>query len=77
MAFGDEGGRGEAARSRVKRQEPACCVKAERGAAERRAATWLPGRTWTAPWAEPVGVAGAEPAGPQSACWGRAGALDV
>lgn len=42
-----------------------------------RAVTWLPGRTWTGPWAELVGGAEAEPVGPLSACWGRVGALDV
>lgn len=66
------------AHSRAK-TETVCGVKAGREAAVLllRAVTWLPGRTWTGPWAELVGVVEAEPVGPLSACWGRAGALDV
>lgn len=55
-----------------------CGVKAGgEAAAALRAATSLPGRTWTGPWAELVGEVEAEPVGPLSACWGRVGVLDV
>lgn len=65
--------------SRAKRERD-CGVKAGREAAallRLRGATWLPGRTWTGPWAALVGAAEAEPARPLSACWGRVGALVV
>lgn len=60
-----------------KRQRRRDAFKAGRDVAVLHAATLQPGRTWTGPWAGRVGVAEAEPAGPPSACWGRAGALDV
>lgn len=67
--------------------ETVCGIKAGREAAVRppppllllllRAVTWLPGRTWTAPWVERVGGAEAEPGGPLSVCWERGAVLDV
>lgn len=53
-------------------------VKAGRGGAAAaavllRGATWPPGRTATGPWAALVAGAEAAPAGPLSACSGRAG----
>lgn len=59
--------------------ETECGVKAGREAAVLllRAETWLPGRTWTGPWAGLGGVTEAEAAGPRSVCWGKAGVWDA
>lgn len=65
-------------------ERAARCVKAGRGAAAAaaaavllRAATWPPGRTATGPLAALVAGAEAAPAGPLSACLGRAGGSDA
>lgn len=69
---------------RTRDTRAARCVKAGReadaaaaAAVLLRAETWPPGRTATGPWAALVAGAEAAPAGPLSACWGRAEGWDA